>query len=332
MNTRIEGKEPQKVLRGTSRGGASISNTRQISTSLSNTISRQPAKIEEKAPQKASSSQQKSPPKNPEGEKEIKRTERGGARGSRGVGRAVRGTRGTTTTRGSIRQRRAPRASNTRRDRLERIKNETSNREREGGRSRGRMGVRRGRRGNGMNNNGGRGYYWGGFRRRRFGLRSIFIAGLPNFINNFKLFRLLRNDGRLLRCNVLKNRFGASRGIAFAEYQNPRDAYNAIKKWNGKNISNYSIYVAFKKNPPATRRFTNGRFGNTNNNNNRGYNRPQSNKGFGGGFGGGYNKPPVGGGRNFRGMRAMRTFPRGNRGGRGSVRGTGIRGSGNGGN
>lgn len=217
------------------------------------------------------------------------RTERGSLRGSRGSrgsrGNGIRGSRGRKL------QRKGPRVGQSR-DRLERVKNETINR---GQRTRGR--VRR------VINR------FGGFRRRRFGLRSIFIRGLPKFINNFKLARLLRADGRILRCNVLKNKYGVSRGIAFAEYQNPRDAWNAIKKWNGKDIEGYSIYVAYKKKPPINRRYFS--YFNKNNNNSRGFNN----------FGGGYNRRGFNNGFNGNGN----GFPPKPRGGRGLPRG-GMRG------
>ena len=105
-----------------------------------------------------------------------------------------------------------------------------------------------------------------GMRRRPFGRRSIFIAGLPRNVNRFRLSGLLRQEGRLLRCTLLKDSFGRSRGIAFAEMQNPRDAGKIIQKWKGRNVDGNIIFVAFKRNPNWNyySRFNN-RFG---------YNRP----------------------------------------------------------
>ena len=91
-----------------------------------------------------------------------------------------------------------------------------------------------------------RGYF--GMRRRPFGRRSIFIAGLPKNVNRYRLSGLLRQEGRLIRCTLLRDRFGRSRGIAFAEMQNPRDAGKIIQKWKGRNVDSNTIFVTFKRN------------------------------------------------------------------------------------
>ena len=88
-----------------------------------------------------------------------------------------------------------------------------------------------------------------GIQRRFFGRRSLFIAGLPRNINRFRLSELLRREGRVLRCTILRDRSGRSRGIAFAEMQNPRDAGRVIQKWRGTNVEGNSIFVTFKRNP-----------------------------------------------------------------------------------
>ena len=85
--------------------------------------------------------------------------------------------------------------------------------------------------------------------RRPFGRRSIFISGLPKSLSRYRLTGLLRAEGRVLRCTLLRDRLGNSRGIAFAEMQNPRDAGKIIQKWRGKNVGGNTIFVAFKRNP-----------------------------------------------------------------------------------
>ena len=131
-------------------------------------------------------------------------------------------------------------------------------------------------------------------RRRPINRRSIFIAGLPRNINSYRLNGLIRKEGRLLRCTLLRDRFGRSRGIAFAEFQNPRDAWNVVQKWRGRNVGGNNIFVTFKRNP---NRFRNNysrynRYGNRQFNNYGGYNsryqrpnRPRGNRGRGRGRG-----------------------------------------------
>ena len=107
-----------------------------------------------------------------------------------------------------------------------------------------------------------RGYF--GMRRRPFGRRSIYIAGLPKNVNRYRLSGLLRQEGRLIRCTLLRDRFGNSRGIAFAEMQNPRDAGKIIQKWRGRNVDGNTIFVTFKRNPNRWNYYSryNNRYGN----------------------------------------------------------------------
>jgi RNA recognition motif-containing protein len=127
-------------------------------------------------------------------------------------------------------------------------------------------------------------------RRRRFGRRSIFISGLPKNVTRYRLVGLLRKEGRLLRCTLLKDRFGNSRGIAFAEMQNPRDAGKVIQKWRGRNVNGNTIFVAFKRNPRRNYYSRYNRYGNYRQfNNYGGYNsrfqrpyRPRGTRGRGG--------------------------------------------------
>ena len=100
-----------------------------------------------------------------------------------------------------------------------------------------------------------------GMRRRRFfARRSIFIAGLPRNVNRFRLSGLLRREGRLLRCTILRDRFGRSRGMAYAEMQYPRDAGKVIQKWRGRNVGGNTIFVAFKRNPNRWNNYSRNRF------------------------------------------------------------------------
>lgn len=125
-----------------------------------------------------------------------------------------------------------------------------------------------------------------GMRRiRQFGKRSIFISGIPKNLDHLELNQMLQKEGKVLRFTLLKDRFGNSRGIAFAELQNPREAWNIIKKYNGYKIKENQIFVAFKREP---RRYGNfmryrNRFGmNRNFGNFRRFNpRQQLNRSFG---------------------------------------------------
>jgi len=171
-----------------------------------------------------------------------------GIRGSRG------GRRGTyrPAQRRNLRKRQPLRV-----DRLKRAQNALRNNRRG---QRGRFRARRG---------------FFGMRRRPYSRRSIFIAGLPKNVTGYRLNGLLRKEGRVLRCTLLKDRFGNSRGIAFAEFQSPREAWNTIKKWRGRNVEGNTIFVTFKRNPNRNRNYNsrfNNRFGFRRFNNFGGYN------------------------------------------------------------
>lgn len=101
-------------------------------------------------------------------------------------------------------------------------------------------------------------------RRRPFGRRNLFISGLSENVTRYRLFGLLRKEGRLIRCTLLKDKMGNSRGIAFAEMQNPRDALKIIQKWRGRIVDGNTIFVTFKRNPNKTNYYSrnNRRFGN----------------------------------------------------------------------
>jgi len=134
-----------------------------------------------------------------------------------------------------------------------------------------------------------RGRRFFGMRRRPYGRRSIFIAGLPRNVTRYRLSGLLRKDGRVLRCTLLRDRFGRSRGIAFAEMQNPRDAWKVIQKWRGRTVGKNTIFVTFKRNPRYRNNYSRyNRYGNRQFNNYGGYNsryqrpnRPRGNRGRG---------------------------------------------------
>ena len=201
------------------------------------------------------------------------------SRGGRNLNRGNRIAR-RGQARLSQRRNRRMRQPNRNVKRLERAQNAVRNPQRG---QRGRFRVRRG-------------YF--GMRRRPFGRRSIYIAGLPLNVNRYRLSGLLRQEGRLIRCTLLRDRTGKSRGIAFAEMQNPRDAAKIIQKWRGRNVDGNTIFVAFKRNLNRWNYFSryNNRFGNNRQfNSYRGYNsryqrgfRPRVNRGRGRGRGRGF--------------------------------------------
>ena len=97
------------------------------------------------------------------------------------------------------------------------------------------------------------------FRRRIFPRRTIYVGKLPFRINDDMLFRLFRVEGNIISARIVKDFEGKSKGFGFVEFQNPRDAFRSIKKWNNTFLYNRTIIVRYRARP---KRFiqNNGRF------------------------------------------------------------------------
>ena len=137
------------------------------------------------------------------------------------------------------------------------------------------------------NRNFGRIRRFNNFRRRiNIPRRTIFVGGLPLKVSDGLLHRLFRVEGNIISSHVVKDFEGRSKGFGFVEFQNPRDAWTCIQKWNNTYLGGNIIKVHYPFRPK--------RFRNNNGNNRRFFPR--------GAFG-------------FRGQR------RGTRGGRPMIRG-----------
>ena len=134
-------------------------------------------------------------------------------------------------------------------------------------------------------------------RRRNLRLRIVFVGGLPLDVDNRRLYSLFRKEGRIVGCRMVFNRMGLSKGYGFIEFQNPRDAWRAIQKWNNTNLGGRTISVEYRKRRRFNRRFGNNYRSGFNYNNYGRYNQPRQRFGFRGGragFRGGFRR---GGGR-----------------------------------
>ena len=102
--------------------------------------------------------------------------------------------------------------------------------------------------------------------------REIFVKGLPRFVDSKGLFNLFKNEGRIVKCNVLYDSIGFSKGIGKLEFANFRDAWKVIKKWNNTPYKGFTLKLEYKK-------LKNGQNGNAYNSTTLGYqnkNNPNS--------------------------------------------------------
>ena len=106
--------------------------------------------------------------------------------------------------------------------------------------------------------------------RRNPNYRIIFVANLPYNVNNRRLRNLFIREGRIIDSRIVYGRNG-SKGYGFIEFNNPRDAWRSIQKWNNTTLDGRTITVQYRR-----RRFGNRRFNNTNQRFN------QQRQGFGG--------------------------------------------------
>ena len=110
------------------------------------------------------------------------------------------------------------------------------------------------------------------YKRRNLRLRKIFVGVLPYSVNNRELYNLFRIEGRLLNWRVVYNRYnGLSRGWGDLEFVNPRDAWRAIRKWDGTTYKGLILRVEYKRRRQIR---------NNNRDNNRRYNRGGYNRGY----------------------------------------------------
>ena len=93
--------------------------------------------------------------------------------------------------------------------------------------------------------------------RRNPNYRIIFVANLPYYINNRTLRNLFRKEGRIVDSRIVYGRNG-SKGYGFIEFNNPRDAWRSIQKWNNTTLDGRTIVVEYRKRRFGNRRYNNG--------------------------------------------------------------------------
>ena len=113
--------------------------------------------------------------------------------------------------------------------------------------------------------------------RRNPRYRIIFVANLPYNVNNRTLRNLFRREGRINDSHIVYGKNG-SKGYGFIEFNNPRDAWRSIQKWNNTTLDGRTIVVQYRKR----------RLGNRGYNNYQGFNQQRRGYGYGRGFRGGF--------------------------------------------
>ena len=76
--------------------------------------------------------------------------------------------------------------------------------------------------------------------------KEIFVKGLPRFIDNKGLFNLFKNEGRIIKCNVLYDKIGFSTGIGKIEFADFSDVLKVIKNWNNTPYKGFTLKLEYK--------------------------------------------------------------------------------------
>lgn len=81
---------------------------------------------------------------------------------------------------------------------------------------------------------------------RNFMLRNIIVKGLPRSVNDKELFNLFRYEGRLVKCWVIYDKLGLSKGLGEMVFANPRDTWKVIQKWNNTFYKGKTLKIVYK--------------------------------------------------------------------------------------
>jgi RNA recognition motif-containing protein len=79
----------------------------------------------------------------------------------------------------------------------------------------------------------------------------LIVDRLPSGFSDEELVGLFRPFGPLLSCHLLRDPWGRSLDFGFVEFEALRDAAEAVRALNGKQVDNHSIKVQPKICPPG---------------------------------------------------------------------------------
>ncbi|HSX47504.1 MAG TPA: RNA-binding protein [Patescibacteria group bacterium] len=73
---------------------------------------------------------------------------------------------------------------------------------------------------------------------------KLYVGGLAYSITDQELEQLFSEQGKVISAIVIKDKFsGQSKGFGFVEMEDLKEAQNAIKELNGKEVSGRAIMV-----------------------------------------------------------------------------------------
>lgn len=88
---------------------------------------------------------------------------------------------------------------------------------------------------------------------------KLYVGGLAYGVTDQELERLFAEQGKVVSATVIKDRYtGQSKGFGFVEMEDLKEAQNAIKNLNGKEVSGRAIMVNQAR-PQEDRRPSGGR-------------------------------------------------------------------------
>ncbi len=74
--------------------------------------------------------------------------------------------------------------------------------------------------------------------------KKLFVGGLPYSVTSSQLEEMFSKFGKIVSCDVISDRYsGQSKGFAFVEMENDKEADEAIKKLNETELEGRKIAV-----------------------------------------------------------------------------------------
>jgi RNA recognition motif-containing protein len=88
--------------------------------------------------------------------------------------------------------------------------------------------------------------------------KKLFVGGIPYTVTSSQLEEIFSKLGKVVSCDVITDRYsGQSKGFAFVEMENDKEADEAIKKLNETELEGKKIAVSVARPKEKRPRFDN---------------------------------------------------------------------------
>jgi len=82
--------------------------------------------------------------------------------------------------------------------------------------------------------------------------KRLFIGSLPYRYTEGQLLSLFVEEGKIIAVRIIHNKWGRSRGMAYVEFENEKDAVRAKEKFHNYRVGDRTIIVDFAEPDPLS--------------------------------------------------------------------------------